>query len=295
MQTNSKSILILTGMHRSGTSFATSLLQSAGLDIGQELIKAGNGNVKGFFENIDFVKFHEEVLRSQNLDEIGWTLENNISVQEQYKKQAKNIIAKNSQADIWGWKDPRTTLFLDFWAELLPEAKFLFIYRSPWEVVDSLYRRGDEIFMKQPELAVKIWMHYNRKILNFFNKFPQQCVLISVHNIVNHLDEFINIINTKFDLNLSKPASDIYESSLLYTPTTDIHRATLIAFHFPEAINIYAELNKKDLSSHSESLLEQIKVIPEQTWAFQDWINIRHLEKKVRSLRSELKRRTKVI
>lgn len=70
-----QSIFVVTGMHRSGTSFSTSLLQSAGLDIGQRLIGPRKDNVKGFFESIDFVEFHESVLRSQNLNEIGWTLQ----------------------------------------------------------------------------------------------------------------------------------------------------------------------------------------------------------------------------
>ncbi|WNN91025.1 sulfotransferase family protein [Gloeocapsopsis dulcis] len=291
-------MLIITGMHRSGTSFTTSLLQNAGLDIGKRLLKPGHGNIKGFFENVDFVKFHEEVLRSQGLNEIGWTLEDKVPVQEPYRQQAKEIISKNSQVNIWGWKDPRTTLFLDFWTELLPDAKFIFIYRSPWEVVDSLYRRGDEIFMKYPELAVKLWIHYNQKILNFLDSFPDQCLLTSVYSIVSHTEEFIYKINNKFDLNLVKPAAEIYDRSLLYTQTADIHRPTLIAYYFPEAINVYAELNKREIlggSSPDEALLEQIKAIPEQTWAFQDWINIRHLEKKVKSLRFELKKRVKVL
>ena len=37
-------------MHRSGTYFTASLLQSAGLDIDQRLMEPGNGNAKGFFE-----------------------------------------------------------------------------------------------------------------------------------------------------------------------------------------------------------------------------------------------------
>ncbi|PIG94094.1 sulfotransferase [Gloeocapsopsis sp. IPPAS B-1203] len=291
------SVLLLTGMHRSGTSFTTSLLQSAGLNIGQKLVEAGNGNVKGFFENVDFVRFHEEVLRSQNIDEIGWTLEDNIPIQEPYRQQAKKIIGKNIQTNIWGWKDPRTTLFLDFWIELLPDAKFLFIYRSPWEVVDSLYRRGDEIFMNNPELAVKVWIHYNQKILNFFDKFPDQCVLASVYSIVGQAEEFIHKINSKFDLDLTKPAAEIYDRSLLYTQTADPHRPTLIAYYFPEAINAYEELNKREIlggSSPDETLLEQSKETPKEEWAFQDWIKIRHLEKKIKSLRFELKKRTKV-
>ncbi|MUL35695.1 sulfotransferase family protein [Gloeocapsopsis dulcis] len=286
-----QSVLIVAGMARSGTSFTTSLLQNAGLDIGQRLLEPGHGNIKGFFENVDFVRFHEEVLRSQGLDEIGWTLEDNIPVQEPYRQQAKEIISKNSQANIWEWKDPRTTLFLDFWAELLPDAKFIFIYRSPWEVVDSLYRRGDEIFMKYPELAIKLWIHYNQKLLNFLHKFPNQCLLVSVDNIVNHTEQFVQGINAKFDLNLAMPATDIYDRSLLYTQTADIYRPTLIAYYFPEAIDIFVELNTQDLLGKfpNQSLLEQIKVTPEKEWAFRDWMNVRHLEKKVESLCSELK------
>ncbi len=42
-------------------------------------------------------------------------------------------------------------LFLDFWRSLLPNAKFC-DYRAPWEVVDSLYRRGtNPIFFSQPD------------------------------------------------------------------------------------------------------------------------------------------------
>lgn len=150
------------------------------------------------------------------------------------------------------------------------------------------HRRGDEIFMKHPELAVKIWMHYNQKLLNFLYKFPGRCC---VRSIVNHTEQFIQEINAKFGLNLATPASDIYDRSLLYTQTTDIHRPTLIAYYFLEAINIYLELNSKDLlgKSPNQSLLEQIKVTPEKEWAFRDWMNVRHLEKKVESLCSELK------
>ena len=36
--------IIITGMHRSGTSLAASLLQSMGVDIGDELVGAMRGN-----------------------------------------------------------------------------------------------------------------------------------------------------------------------------------------------------------------------------------------------------------
>lgn len=286
-----QAILLMTGMHRSGTSFTASLLQSAGLDIGQNLIGPGNGNVKGFFECQDFVEFHEMVLRSQGLNDVGWTLQAKIDVEEQYVKKAKELTAKSSSGSMWGWKDPRTTLFLDFWVNLLPNAKFILIYRSPWEVVDSLYRRGDEIFAEQPDLAVKFWLHYNLKVLDFYDRFSENCVLVSIYNITNKPQSFINAINAKFQLNLINPASDIYERSLLETQVSNAHRLTLINHYFPEALDIYQELNKREVllsESPDMSWLEQIKASPESVWAFQDWVNIRNLERKVKNLQAQL-------
>lgn len=287
------SIFVVTGMHRSGTSFTASLLQSAGLDIGQRLIGPGHGNVKGFFESADFVEFHEMVLRSQGLNDIGWTLQEQIDVEDQYVKKAKEIISTSSRSPIWGWKDPRTTLFLDFWLNLLPDANFLLIYRSPWEVVDSLYRRGDEIFVAQPELAVKMWMHYNQKVLEFYDKISSRCLLVSVYSIANKTEAFINAINEKFKVNLGSPDSNIYEKSLFHTQVADVHKSTLISHYFPDALDMYQELNKREVplgEAPDLSWLEQIKASPDRAWAFQDWGNIRNLERQVKSLRAQLER-----
>jgi hypothetical protein len=194
---------------------------------------------------------------------------------------------------MWGWKEPRTTLFLDFWVNLLLDANFLLIYRSPWEVVDSLYRRGDEIFLDQPELAVKIWMHYNQKILDFYDKFPNRCLLFSIYSIAHKTESFIDAINAKFKVNLVNTTSDIYDSSLFHTQVSDPHRSTLVTYYFPQALHIYQELNARETRlDEAPNLLwfEEIKSFPDSVWAFQDWINIRHLERQVKSLRSKLER-----
>ena len=162
-----------------------------------------------------FYKFHQEILRSQGLHEDGWTREKNIEVKEEYIKKAKEIIALNARFQQWGWKDPRTTLFLEFWHQLLPDAKFLFIYRSPWDVVDSLYRRGDDIFQKQPELALQVWLHYNQKILDFHNQFPDICLLSNIQTITNYEKLYLETIDEKFKTNLTPPDTKIYDPLLL--------------------------------------------------------------------------------
>lgn len=293
MQNNQQLIFAIAGMHRSGTSFTASLLQSAGLDIGERLVGPDHGNVKGFFENRDFLEFHEQVLRSQEINDVGWTLAEKIYVEDRYVEQAKELIEKNSLLPIWGWKDPRTSLFLNFWLDLIPNVNFLLIYRSPWEVVDSLYRRGDPIFLEQPELAIKVWIHYNKKILEFYDKFSNRCFLVSIYSIIDNSLAFINSVNKRFQVNLVSPASDIYDRSLIQAQEVDVHRATLVNYYFPQALDIYQELNAREalsVESYNQEWLEKIKSPPESVWAFQDWINIRRLEREIKSLRSQMER-----
>ncbi|HBE16935.1 MAG TPA: chromosome partitioning protein ParA [Cyanobacteria bacterium UBA11367] len=286
-----KSVLIITGMHRSGTSLVASLLQSAGVDIGDRLMEAGEGNVKGTFENLDFVEFHREVLFSQGISQEGWTLESKIKVQPQFIDRSKTIVDKNSfhSSDIWGWKDPRTTLFLDFWNNLLPESKFLLMYRSPWEVVDSLYRRGDEVFFNHPEFPVQVWMNYNRVILEFYDCFSDKCLLLNLEDIVSNYQLLADAIEKKLGLSLSISVASIYDKSLLHRQISSSHRPSLIEHYFPDAIALYDELNAraKDIDKFNY-YSELTQVYSYSVWAFQDWLDLRRKQKELKRINSQL-------
>ena len=287
------SILVITGHPRSGTSFTASLLQSAGLHIGQNLMAPGHGNVRGFFEDLGVVDFHEAVLRSQNLHHVGWTTEKHIPVEAQFNDRAQALIENNNSFPVWGWKDPRTTLFLDFWEQLLPNANFLLLYRAPWEVADSIYRRGDEMFVEAPELALKIWISYNQQLLEFYHKFPNRCFIASVNNVSQQPASFIKALNTKFNLKLERPAADLYEQSLLQTQVSDSYHPSLVNAYFPEAIQIYETLNNLEEQhglSPVQSWKQNMEVNLDPAWAFQDWIRIRRLERKVKTLQTELEK-----
>ncbi len=287
-------ILIIIGMHRSGTSLTASLLQSAGLHIGRNLMGPNKGNVKGHFENLDFFEFHRQVLHSQGINENGWTLQETIEVEDIYVEKARKLVVQNDPGKPWGWKDPRTTLFLEFWAGLLTDANFLLVYRSPWDVIDSLYRRGDGTFQHQPELAAKMWLHYNRKILDFYNQFLGRCLLVNIQTIVNNRQFCFEAVNEKFHLNLAVPASDIYDPSLIHTQGLDPYRPGLVNHYFPEAVELYQEMEKKAWQPKNGqpdlSWQEQIGSTPYRVWGFQDWSNIRHLERQNKILKADLEK-----
>ncbi len=285
------SILIIAGMHRSGTSLTASVLQSAGLHIGRKLLDQSHGASERHFENLDFFEFHKAVLRSQGVNEDGWTLQETIEVDDRFVEQAKELVAKNAVSSVWGWKEPRTTLFLEFWANLLPEAKFLLLYRFPWEVVDSLYRRGDPIFKSQPDLAVKIWQHYNQKVINLYNNFSERCFLVNLHVLLNHLNTVIPAINQKLQFNLAVPSSTLYNPSQIHKQSIEGHRASLITHYFPEAVEMYRELEARAWQLNDTpdfSWIDQLKASPYRNWAFQDWLKLGNWEGEKSKLQQEL-------
>ncbi|MEP6486394.1 glycosyltransferase [Microcoleus vaginatus GB2-A3] len=296
MSTNDSkpSVFIVTGMHRSGTSLTASLFQKVGVDIGKKLVGPADGNVKGHFENVDFVEFHKSVLRSHGIDELGCTFEKTIPVAAEYVEIAKRAIDQNQQTHKhWGWKDPRTALFWDFWLTLLPEANFICVYRSPWEVVDSLYRRGTDVSLLQnPEMAVKMWIHYNQKVLELYERFPDRCLLANVYPIGNTPELFLDRVNEKFNVNLGAIPGDNFEESLLVNDIVKSHRPSLIEKYFPEALEIYELLETQagNLSSESKGAIDQVIHFPASpVWPFEDWLKIRLLEKQQKTRSSELK------
>jgi len=282
------SVLIITGMHRSGTSLTTSLLQSAGVHIGDRLMDRGNGNTKGHFEDLDFVNLHRESLTQRGVNREGWTTQNNFAFTSEYFDQARSLIkAKNNQT-IWGWKDPRTTLFLDTWQNLIPDAKFIFVYRSPWDVVDSLFRRGDLIFKQDPAIAIQTWISYNQTVLNFCQQTNNPWVLLRIEDVINYPQLIVKLINQRLDLNLKKPQK-LFDQSLFKNNAAHFNRAELIQRYFPQAHNIYLKLH------NSASTIGDIKTMSTNysvsyPWFLQNWLDQPRV--KARSIRhwSRLKR-----
>nr|WP_321222057.1 hypothetical protein [uncultured Psychroserpens sp.] len=140
MSTDNK-ILAIIGMHRSGTSLTTNWLQKCGLNIGTELEGKHFSNPDGHFEDIDFLKLHEEILKSDIVPYHGCKDPNDFNINAIQKSKIKDLLDKKNESPEWGWKDPRTCLFLETYRELLPHAYYLIILRPYAEIIDSLLRR----------------------------------------------------------------------------------------------------------------------------------------------------------
>lgn len=71
--------IIVTGMHRSGTSLTASFLKAIGVNVGDNFFPADRHNIKGYFEDLDFLEFQRTVLadccprRERGTPDWGWT------------------------------------------------------------------------------------------------------------------------------------------------------------------------------------------------------------------------------
>ncbi len=239
----SSRILVITGMHRSGTSLAASLFERAGLNLGGELLAPRRDNPLGFFEDAEFVRFHEDALHARGQN-ILVTREFAFAPTEDEKRRAAELVAARAAYRLWGWKDPRTCLFLDFWNEHLPDARYLFVYRHPFDVTLSLARRR-EVVGFDFYTGLDAWHRYNVRLLDFACRYPERTLICSSYALVREIESFRAVLERQFgmELPLNNALRDsVYQAEQLRrAPRTAAGEALLRQIH-PEAMTLYDSL-----------------------------------------------------
>jgi GT2 family glycosyltransferase len=162
--------ICIAGAHRSGTSMLTRLLHACGLYLGpkDELMPPQADNPDGFWEHLEFV-----ALNDQLLSELGGAWDLPPTSDESFanerldplRMKARLLIERFSSAGLWGWKDPRNSLTLPFWQDLLPGMKTLIMVRNPLEVAHSMKERNGTSY----SFGLRLWEIYNRRLMDRAN------------------------------------------------------------------------------------------------------------------------------
>lgn len=194
-------------MHRSGTSFVASLLSAWGVQMGDRLLPADRGNPAGYFEDVEFLALNRRILAACTPPEAGhrdwgWTERGSFdaSFLPAYRNAAAALVAERDRAGVaWGFKDPRTSMLLDFWDEVLGgEAHFLLLYRQPWGVADSMLRTGADVWLQNPGYPARIWTHYNRRLLDFHQRHHERTLLVSTDRLLRAPEAFAALLHERF-------------------------------------------------------------------------------------------------
>ncbi|MBI4673968.1 MAG: sulfotransferase [Chloroflexi bacterium] len=256
-------VLVITGMHRSGTSLVASLFHKAGVHLGAQLLAPQQGNNPlGFFEDVEFIQFHTDALQARG-QEILVTRDFSFHATDAETQRARAIIAARAAYPLWGWKDPRTTLCLDFWRALLPDARYLFVYRHPLDVLLSLARRSQVVGFDF-YAGLEAWYAYNRALLVFAQQYPEITVVSSSYALVEQIEAFNAALAQKFDLSLSLNAAvrdEIFQAELLSRPPHPRAAQTLLEKIHPDAMQLYDALQACTVLKHAEPLVQDT---PEQ-------------------------------
>lgn len=145
-------VLIILGMHRSCTSLTANWLQQCGLNIGEKLVPALFSNKDGHFEDIDFRDLHEAIFRNHGIPYAGFeNIEEFKPTNSDVDMMSALVRSKNRKYEQWGWKEPRTCLFINEYIKLIPSAKILVIVRDYNSVINSLINRdihAEKIMLK---------------------------------------------------------------------------------------------------------------------------------------------------
>lgn len=174
-------IVIVIGMHRSGTSALAGLLHTNGIIMGEEenfYPKPAFENQKGFFENCRFRDTNDYILSYNNY----WA--NNYSPMTPEKlivtDQAEDTIRAllyeyDKKYDHWGFKDPRMCLTYSAWKPFLQKpytdqiVKVVLVERNIDSIASSLLLRGSHGTKEQFAAVAKEYYKQIYKDIDFYD------------------------------------------------------------------------------------------------------------------------------
>jgi len=213
-------VVCALGMHRSGTSMTTRILNLMGVFLGKadKMVPAiKNENPEGFWEHIEIVNIHEEILReldsswesTKPLPGNWWELPNI----KKYKIKMLDLVKREcSDVSIWGFKDPRTCIMLPLWKEIFEilDVEFMFIIpiRNPIDVANSLIKR--EGFSLNH--SIRLWYYYMINIL----KETKDCkrIFIQYDDMIENIDLNLMKLMGFLDIDVSEENKKLIKESL---------------------------------------------------------------------------------
>lgn len=214
MVTETNKLIVVIGMHRTGTSLITRGLQVMGVNLGDNLLPAmSEVNAKGFWEDADINAFNIEMLHAidSEWDFLTPITDANIQLLQQkgfFLKAVELLRNKVAQAHIFGLKDPRIAKLLPFWDQVFShcnyDVSYLLTIRHPLSVVKSLQKRDGFA----AEKAYLLWFTHVITALTFSNK--KSLSLVDYDFFMQHPESELHRLAQEIKLSVDKAELNIF-------------------------------------------------------------------------------------
>jgi hypothetical protein len=181
--------LFILGMHRSGTSALTRVVNLLGAELSDKLMPPRPDNERGFWEQDEVVPIHEALLLDMHaqwcdpffLPEKFETL----PLAAPHADKLGSIVKERfGHSPLWALKDPRLSVLLPIWKPILKNHAihpiYLIALRHPIEVARSLEKR-DQMPISH---GCALWLHYTLKSLIHTN--GENRLLISYDSLLEN-------------------------------------------------------------------------------------------------------------
>ncbi len=157
-------ILVVAGMHRSGTSAITGTLAALGADLPRTVLPANHANRRGHWEPQRLVELHDELLSHLNSSWCDYRKLQGVDTDAVYRtwgpRMKEAFLQEYGDVSLPLLKDPRVCRLLPLWNRVFSELglapRYIVPLRHPREVAASLGVR-DRI---GPTEALLLWARY---------------------------------------------------------------------------------------------------------------------------------------
>jgi len=177
-------MIIVTGMHRSGTSCITGLLARCGFSLGTShplLNENRPDNEKGHFENLGAAAINETILRSAGGSwDVPPSQEKSAEAGEELAEDIR-LFSETFDGDIF--KDPRICLTISVWERHCASnlESIVLCLRHPSSVAISLLKRNNIPI----ETGLELWARYNTSLIKGVSKIP--LIVVDYDNLGSNL------------------------------------------------------------------------------------------------------------
>lgn len=178
--------MIVLGMHRSGTSMVARLLNMMGayFSLESNTMRPTVANPKGYWEREDIRCLNDRVMSSlgmswDNISDFETSLLTE-EVQQAIEEDIQKIIFGLDAHRPWMIKDPRLCLLLPLWKPFFEVPVCIYVYRSPIQTAQSLFKRENFPLM----LGLALWEKYT--LYGLFNSLQFPRILVSHDELIHH-------------------------------------------------------------------------------------------------------------